>query len=148
MKSLPGTHLHTANNLLELQRFVSKDNLSSFQCVRHKGSIHIWLYSPQGRAWSCLISFSPTQHHTLHRWVFNELSNDEGHDDARSAIMGVDRTQDAHSHQKNWSLSRVTSSLQAHFHLCTMGMTEHTHEIVFIHLTNTYWTLTTCQALR
>lgn len=28
--------------------------------------------------------FPPIQHHTLHRWVFNELSDDKGHDEACS----------------------------------------------------------------
>lgn len=32
-----------------------------------------------------------------------------------SAITEVHRTHDAHSHQKNWSLSQVTSSLGPHF---------------------------------
>lgn len=32
-----------------------------------------------------------------------------------SAITGGHRTQDAHSHQKNWSLSQGTSSLGPHF---------------------------------
>lgn len=61
------------NNLPELQRFVLKDSLSSFQCIHHKGM-----------AWSYLTSFLPTQQHTLHKWVFNEIGDDKGNDDAFS----------------------------------------------------------------
>lgn len=81
MKPLPGTHLHTANNPRELQRFVSKENSSSFpMCMPQRQQPHLAIYSTGQGLVLPHFFFSHSAPH-LAQWVFNELSDDEGHGD-------------------------------------------------------------------